>query len=132
MLSITLIFAIVYVGYWTSMAVTYECITIGGLSSTTYQRFALSFHHTPVPRIKHFHSAVNADIVRQEEYCCSSCIIVGHCPWSTVFIVYLVNYCKLRFVNDFISCEIMCDCMTSILMHCPFKQLNQMMLCYKH
>ena len=31
------------------------------------------------------------------------------------FIVYLVNYCKITFINDFTSCEVMCDRMAS---HC--------------
>ena len=36
-------------------------------------------------------------------------------PWFPIFIVCLVNYCKLMslFINDFTSCEIQCNFMTS-------------------
>ena len=60
---------------------------------------SLSFHHTALPHIYIYISnafaPVNADIVQQEKYCYNLYIIVEYCPWSTILIVYLVNYCKI-------------------------------------
>ena len=52
----------------------------------------------------------------------SSYIVKGRCSWSHILIVYLVIIVKLCFVNDLTGCEIMCNCMTTILTHCPFKE----------
>ena len=64
-------------------------------------------------------AVVNVDILWQETYY-SSYIIVGHCPWAAVLIVYLVNIVKLCSVNDFTGYEIMRVCMVSIPTYCPF------------
>ena len=52
--------------------------------------------HDPSAPSPHF-ATYDADIVWKEKRCYSSYIIVGCCPWSTILIVYLVNYCKLTF-----------------------------------
>ena len=94
---------------------TYECITIGGLLSTCMPTFHSHLEITALP-----HTNTSFSILRQP--CFFS--LASHNP-SILIIEYFVNYCKLCYIK---GCEIICDWMASVPMHCPFIKPSMLQL----
>ena len=126
-LSVTLIFA----ADMLATVVTHECITAGGLSPTQMAKFC----SVPSPYYSTTYHTLSLwsmlTLYIKKTYCYSSYIIVGCFPWPSFLLrTYLVNYCKITFVNDFTGWEIMYDFMALILTHRSFKAL--LPLCMKY
>ena len=107
----------IYVGYWTSMVVTYKCITVKDPKPTIVSSFWSVFSSTAYQML----SLCSTDIVWQEKHCYSSYIIARVLSMVRYFNFIHSKFVKLRFVDDFTSCEIMHYCMASMPIHYPFK-----------
>ena len=125
-----------YVGYWTSMVVTWECITAGGPLSTCMPMFrsVLSIYCSTTFQIlllRSTHSFLRLTNVfsLKYRYVCFHCSILLYtfvvfqveCVWCL-----LSTICTVKPHKPLVLLWFHCQwnhqsCMASIPMHCPFK-----------